>query len=53
MEKESEHSRFVYDDTDELEVFDMEDLEVKPVEKKKPIAASAISEFIISSNEEK
>lgn len=51
MEKEPERSRFVYDDEDELEVYDMNELEV--VKPPRAIAASAISEFTIGSSEEK
>jgi hypothetical protein len=47
MEKEPERSRFVYDDEDDIQVYDMSELEiVKPT---KPIAASAISDFKIDS----
>lgn len=44
MSEQPERSRYIYDDQDELEVFDLDELEIKP-EPKKPIAASAILEF--------
>ena len=51
MAEQPERNRFIYDDEDTLEVYDFEDLEVKP-EPKKAIAASAILEFKIETDTE-
>jgi hypothetical protein len=50
MSEQPERNKFIYDDEDNLEVFDFEDLEVK-AESKKAIAASAILGFKIENDE--
>lgn len=51
MAEQSERNKFIYDEQDELEVFDFDELEVKQ-EPKKAIAASAILEFEIKTDSE-
>jgi hypothetical protein len=51
MAEQPERNKFVYDDEDELEVYDFDELEIKE-EPKKAIAASAILEFTIETDPE-
>lgn len=50
MAEQPERNKFIYDDEDNLEVFNFEDLEIKK-EPKKALAASAILEFKLENDE--